>query len=35
MPMVSGKKLFPAKVLDDRGKAIEWGDYETGKIRHT
>ena len=35
LPNVPGKKLFPAKVLDDRNRPCDWNDYESGKIRHT
>ena len=35
LPMIHGKKLFPAKVLDDRNKPLDFNDYETGRIRHT
>lgn len=33
--MVSGKKLFPAKVLDNRNNVCDWNDYESGRISHT
>ena len=34
MAKIKGKVLYPAKVLDDRQRAVDWRDYEQGKIRH-
>jgi hypothetical protein len=35
MAQVKAKKLFPAKVLDDRGNAVDFKEYSDGRVRHT
>lgn len=35
MPKITGKALYPAKVLDSRNKPCAWEDYEKGQIAHT